>query len=115
MRLTIHGELPGLNEYTKACRTSPIVGWRMKRECEEAIAAQVASAPHITEPVTAHFVWYTADSRRDPDNVAFAKKFVLDALVAAGVLRGDGRAHVLGFTDAFYVDRTDPRVEVTLL
>ena len=46
------------------------------------------------------------------DNVAFARKFVQDALVRCGVLKNDGWAQVENFTDAFSVDKKNPRVEV---
>lgn len=46
--------------------------------------------------------------------IAFAKKFILDALVGAGVLRGDGWKHISGFTDRFKVSKEDPRIEVEI-
>lgn len=35
--LIIQGRLDNLNDYTKACRTSPIVGNKMKKRNEEII------------------------------------------------------------------------------
>ena len=52
--------------------------------------------------------------RRDLDNVAFAKKFIQDSLVHAGVLVNDGWNQIEGFTDDFAVDPKNPRVEVTI-
>lgn len=48
------------------------------------------------------------------DNIAFAKKFILDALVKKGVLKDDGWKWVKGFTDEFFVDKKNPRVEVEM-
>ncbi len=51
--------------------------------------------------VTIHFHWTEENKRRDLDNVAFAKKFILDALVSLGKLENDNRKNVCGFTDTF--------------
>ena len=53
-------------------------------------------------------------SRRDKDNIAFAKKFIQDSLVHAGVLQNDGWKHIEHFTDDFAVDPKNPRVEVVI-
>ena len=50
----------------------------------------------------------------DKDNIAFAKKFIQDSLVHAGVLANDGWNQIEGFTDDFAVDPKNPRVEVTI-
>ena len=48
-----------------------------------------------------HFIWIEENKRRDLDNICFAKKFILDALVQAGVLQDDNRKIVTNFTDSF--------------
>lgn len=59
------------------------------------------------------FEWYTKDKRVDADNIAFAKKFILDGFEAANIIAGDGRSIVDGFIDTFKIDKQNPRVEVT--
>ena len=56
--------------------------------------------------------FYEPDMRRDADNVGFARKFVLDGLVAAGVIKDDSRRYVLSCPDRVATDRSRPRVEV---
>lgn len=68
----------------------------------------------IKQPVKIAFRWYEKNSRRDMDNIAFAKKFILDALVKKGVLQDDGWKWVKGFTDEFFIDKKNPRIEVEL-
>jgi len=68
----------------------------------------------VTKPVTAKFTWYEENRRRDKDNIAFAKKFIFDGLVKAGVLKGDGWDYVAGFSDDFKVDKHKPRVEIEI-
>ena len=52
--------------------------------------------------------------RRDKDNIAFAKKFIQDALVKEKVLKNDGWAQIESWTDAFAVEAQHPRVEVEI-
>ena len=47
--------------------------------------------------------------------MCFAKKFILDAMVQAGVITNDNRKHVTGFTDYFDYDKGNPRVIVEVL
>lgn len=111
---TIEGPMPSLNEYVAAERSNRYLGSRMKRrETERARLAAVSQGmPHFVGPVTVRFLWVERNRRRDLDNVAFAKKFILDGLVSAGVLDGDGQRFVVGLLDVFEHDPTRPRVFV---
>jgi len=116
-RLVIPCALPGLNEYIAAERRSKYAAAGMKRRAEAIVAAAARTqlkGVRLTRPVVMDYVWVEKNRRRDRDNVAFARKFVQDALVGCGVLQGDGWKEIAGFTDAFAVDRERPRVEVTL-
>lgn len=64
-------------------------------------------------PVVLTFEWREANKKRDLDNVAAGKKLVIDALVAAEVLKGDGWKYVQGFRDYFEV-ADEPGVLVTI-
>mgnify|MGYP003410152465 CR=1 FL=1 len=48
------------------------------------------------------------------DNIAFAKKFILDALQDLGVIGNDGWNEVGNLSDKYQVDRNDPHVDVYL-
>jgi hypothetical protein len=93
-------KLPGLNEYTAACRGNAYAGAKMKKQAEASIMPFIARLPVLRDPVTIRFVW-SDKGRRDFDNICFAKKFILDALVKAGKLPDDNRKHVTGFVDEF--------------
>lgn len=115
--LVIDGRLPNLNDYTKACRTSPIVGNKMKQEQEEYITGFILEQLNGVEfegKTFLHFRWIEANRNRDLDNICFAKKFILDALVKNKVLKTDGWRGVYGFTDEFDVEPFNPRVEVLI-
>ena len=115
--LVIDGRLPNLNDYTKANRTSPIVGNKMKQDQEDYITGFILEQLHgvrFEGKVFLHFRWIEANRNRDLDNICFAKKFILDALVKNGVIKTDGWRGVYGFTDEFDVEPFNPRVEVLI-
>jgi Holliday junction resolvase RusA-like endonuclease len=94
-------KLPSLNDYIRACRTDRRYAARFKREIEDSIAVYIMRLPEITKPVRISFLWCEENGRRDIDNVAAGKKFVLDALVKCGKLPDDNRKQVTGFADSF--------------
>lgn len=116
---TIYGRLDGLNEYILKCRGNKYAGANLKRKNEAKISqALIMSLQPVefmsTKKVHISFKWYEETRRRDLDNIAFAKKFIQDALVKTGVLEGDGWRHIAGFTDEFYIDKDNPRIEVII-
>ena len=116
VKLIIYGRLPGINEYTAACRRNPYKGAAMKKEAESAVewAIRAAKLGPIPTPCRLAYTWYEPNKKRDMDNVSgFGHKVIQDALVKAGKLPGDGWAYIVGFSDDFRVDRNNPRIEVT--
>jgi hypothetical protein len=118
-RLTIKGRLPGLNEYTKACRTNPHAGNEMKRQAQDLVMWHILSqirGLHFEKPVFILFTFYEQDRRRDRDNVSsFARKVIQDALVKCGTLHDDGWDYVTGYLDRFGVDKENPRIVVEFI
>lgn len=115
--LTIPGRLPGLNEYISAERANKYKGAELKSRSERMISDEITAqlkGIQIKKPVEMHYTWIEPNNRRDRDNIAFAKKFVQDALVGAGVLEDDNYRHVVGFSDRFGVDKENPRIEVLI-
>jgi len=97
----IQMKLPSLNDYINAERTNRYMGANMKRNTQDGISWFITKLPNFEKPVRIHFHWIEKTSRRDLDNVAFAKKFILDALVENGKLKDDSQKYVRGFTDTF--------------
>ena len=115
--LTIYGRLDNLNDYTKANRTSAVVGNRMKKMNEDYITSFILeqlNGIRFKGKVFLNFRWIEPNRQRDLDNVCFAKKFILDALVRNKVIETDGWRGVYGFTDEFDVDAFNPRIEVVI-
>lgn len=116
-KLIIQGTLPNLNDYTKANRANRYAGANLKKKTEDMIAwhiMQQLHGVHYDNPVTLRFHWFEANRRRDLDNIAFAKKFILDALVKNEIIDDDNWGHVRGFVDVFRIDKENPRVEVVI-
>ena len=94
-------KLPSLNDYIRACRSNKYVGAKLKKNTENDIMWFLRKLPTFTKPVEIHFHWVEDNKRRDLDNICFAKKFILDALVKSGKLADDNRKIVAAFTDTF--------------
>lgn len=115
-KFEIGKRLMGLNEYTAYNRANKYIGAKAKKN-EQAyiiwcIKEQLGNIK-IDKPVIGHFTWIEENKRRDLDNICFAKKFILDALVQAGVLQDDNRKIVTNFTDSFeYADKSKVIVEL---
>ena len=115
--LIIDGQLPNLNDYTLACRGYRLAGAKMKKSAEWTISVYIRRQLKdvaFKNPVRLSFRWYEPNKRRDLDNVCFAKKFILDAMVSSGTIVADGWKGVVGFTDEFFIDKQHPRIEVDI-
>ena len=103
---TIEQRLPGLNEYIHAVNINRYKGNALKREAQDAIGLAIKRArlePVTAYPVFVFFEWHEKTRRRDLDNIASAKKFILDALQEFGILEGDGQKQLVGFSDRFVI------------
>lgn len=118
-KLTVPGRLPGLNEYTTACRSSYVEGNKMKQASMDVVMWSIYAKMrrvHFTKPVFLLFTFYEKDRRRDHDNVSsYARKVIQDALVKAGTIEDDGWDYVTGCLDKFEVDARNPRIEVEFI
>lgn len=113
--LVLPFELPGLNETIAASKAHWSAYAREKKLYTDIVAFFARKLKPIRGRVRIDFVWYCRDKRRDPDNIAAGgRKIVLDGLVAAGRLEGDGWRQIAGFSDSFTVDKENPRIELTI-
>lgn len=100
----INQRLPSFNDYIKACRTNKYAGAKMKDKIEYDIwlyIMQQLKGLKIDSPIFITFTWIEENGKRDLDNICFAKKFILDALQKANVLKNDNKKYVTGFIDKF--------------
>ena len=101
VKCEISMKLPSLNSYINACLTNRFQASKMKRDLENDIGVYLQKMPKFEKPIKIHFHWVEENKRRDLDNVAFGKKFILDAMVKFGLLKDDNRRFVTAFTDTF--------------
>lgn len=99
-QLTILGSLAKLNEHDEANRRNRFLGAKLKKQMTEFVALQAGQLEPVAYPVMIDFIWFIS-SKHDPDNISFAKKYVLDGLIQAGKLPNDNQNWIHGFSDSF--------------
>jgi hypothetical protein len=106
----IPGSLPGMNNVIAAAKGQGGRGWnyaalKKKWTNDIALIARASKVTPIVGPAWLDFTWREKDRRRNPDNIAAGRKFVLDGLVTAGVLAEDGWNQIAGWTDRWEVSQ----------
>lgn len=101
MKIVINMKLPSLNDYIRVCRSNKYQAAKYKADIEEEIGLFLTKMPKWDNPIKIHFHWVEGTKKRDLDNVCFAKKFILDAMVKYDKLKDDNRKCVTAFTDSF--------------
>lgn len=84
-----------LNEYIKAERST--YRWKgsdIKRQETNTVAMLVKKYPKIDYKADVYFTWHLPDKKKDPDNIAFAQKFIFDGLMKAGLIENDGHKQI---------------------
>lgn len=111
----IDGPLPDLNQVITAAKSHWAKYHTLKREWTD-IVAWTCFKQRIRplKKVFLDITWVEKNKKRDQDNIAFAKKFILDGLQAAGVIPDDGWKNVEGWTEKFKVDKAMPGVQIKI-
>ena len=116
---TIDGRLKGLNELIDANRRSLKVGAKLKREEQQKVywyIKQQLPKIHIKDEdvIDIDITWYEENIKRDKDNIASGKKYILDAMQEAELIVNDNWRHIRGIKDTFVLDRKNPRIVVNI-
>lgn len=114
----IDGRLDDLNKYTKACRTNPYVGAKMKKDNERIVMYYIQQAklkPITNYPVKLKIDWYEPNRKKDIDNITFSTKFILDSLVKMNIIEDDSQKYINEIEHYIHVDKNQPRIEVSLI
>ena len=106
---TINARLDGLNEYTAECRGNKFSGGKCKKKNEEIVlwAIKAGNVKPVDGAYWLNITWYENRKTRDKDNVAFAIKFILDALQKAKITKGDDNRYLMGFYHEFVYGKGD--------
>ena len=107
-RFTIPARLPGANEYIRSCRTNKFIANKDKHNTEFFIicCVPVSMRGLNLEKVKIKFTWVEQQRKRDPDNIRFGAKFILDALQQCKVLKQDNLSTITALEDEFVVNKT---------
>ncbi len=93
------------NTYINLERGNKFGAAKVKKEETERIhwlCIQQKAKP-IKTPADIEFHWYAKNKRKDPDNIAFAIKFILDGLVNAKLLPNDRITTIKSNTHSFFL------------
>ena len=117
-RITIPGRYPSINQFIEANRTHKQKGNQMKQKAQQDISLHISNQLHrlrIDKPIYIRYTFYEKDKRRDLDNISgFFHKVFQDALVDCRIIINDSWCYIVGFSDEFYVDNKQPRIEVEI-
>lgn len=112
--LWIDGQMPGLNDIIDANRDHYSKGANLKRRWDEVVGWALQKCKiRPVDQARFDFIWREKSKRRNPDNIAAAKKFIFDAMVKNKILPNDGWSQILGWNDEFEVS-TKPGVLVKI-
>lgn len=107
MKFKINYDLPTLNDYTNSNRSSKYKGSSIKKEatnvCAYMALSQGVMLDNCLYDVT--ITWYQKNQKKDPDNVYFGVKFILDGLVVAGILKNDGQKNIRDISNKLRIDK----------
>lgn len=113
MRIVLRSVPPSLNEF--AGKENAWAYREAKKTWTQAVEWMCKAQPHRPPPAKAvvRIDYYFPDKRRhDADN--YCGKLLLDGLTKAGVIVDDDFAHI-SLSVHGYVDRANPRTEITVL
>ena len=100
-----------MSEYIRIERGNRYAAASTKRKHTELVAWQVKTQGKAKGKNDFTFIWHTS-TKADPDNIAFAKKFVLDGLQLGGVIENDNQQHVGKLTDIIKKAKEDKVIVV---
>lgn len=121
-RVVIPGTFSSMNQFIEANRTGKgkwNKGNQMKQNDQNFISVYIGNQlrkVHINGPVRLNYNFYEPNKKRDLDNISgYFHKVFQDALVSCGVLHNDSWHYITGFSDSFFVDSKNPRIEIEII
>ena len=103
MSITLDCQYPTLNEYINVERNNRYSANSQKQKYTNITKMLAKHCNKVTEKADMLFEWHVA-TKHDHDNIAFAKKFILDGFKQAGVIKDDKQAYIGHLYDEFYKD-----------
>ena len=111
--MIINHKFTTLNQYINATRTNRYVSAKIKKSETEIARLSLLGSPKLNTPCKLRFIWSCADKRTDLDNIVWARKFIIDGMVKAGIIENDSMKYIIGFEDVLeFSDTWKVRIEV---
>lgn len=108
-KITIPLPLTSMNAYSDAQRTHWTKGHKVKKNntyiCMMHVKKAMSEGVTFNTPCKLKFTWIVPNKKKDADNIASAKKFILDGMQQAKLIENDNLNHIIGFEDVFIVDK----------
>lgn len=102
--------LVGLNWYRNAHH---MISNTVKAHYHELVANQITRERY--SKIRVHYDVYAGRTGTDGPNIrSVLEKFVLDGLVQSGVIEDDKIGILLGDSSDYYIDKENPRIEITI-
>ena len=92
--------IPDLNEYINAERSNKFHASTIKKEATTNVMIEAMSQGRkvLKGLYDVTFYHIVPDDKKDPDNISFKQKFILDGFVKARILPNDGRKNIRHLT-----------------
>lgn len=110
--LLLNMKFVSLNEYIKFERSNKFKAASIKNQQTSCVYLLIKEQKFMLNDCKYDviFIWHKPDNKKDHDNIAFAKKFILDGLVMAKVIQSDGSKFIGNFQDKFILDKSQDYV-----
>jgi len=103
--------LPGTNEMENWARTNRYGAAKHRKAWKKHVVNSISPCPRFNR-IWLEIIYYEPNKRRDKDNIAGAKKYILDGLVDAGIIEKDGWDYIVGWAEFFEIDKDNPGIEI---
>jgi len=105
--------LTDLNSYINAERTNKYIASKIKRDDTRLVAMCCNKLPKLPKNIIIKITHYCKNKKKDRDNIAFMKKFILDGLIIAGKMENDGWKDYIRWKEEFKIDKKE-RIEIEI-
>jgi len=117
IQFTIPGTLPDLNEIIDVAKkkAGKYAAYReLKKNCDIIVKASCPNVNYMISYIDhIDILWISPNARKDKDNIRAGIKFIQDGMQGK-ILTRDGYNNIGSYSDDFKVDRSNPRIVVTL-
>jgi len=111
--MRIEHKFTTLNKFINAERSNRYIGAKIKKRETNIAYLALRGSPKLNTPCKLRFTWHCADKRSDLDNIAFSKKYILDAMIQANIIENDNMKNIIGFEDVLvFSDKWSVEIEV---